>query len=96
MPVMIGLPIVSSCSVESCGFNHDGCRAHAISVVSGAHAHCGTFVETDHKGGRADVAAVGACTRGDCAHNDHLTCTADAITVGEVNHEADCLTFAAR
>lgn len=96
MSVMIGLPIVSSCSVEACGYNHDGCRAHAISVSAGAHAHCATFVDTDLKGGHADVASVGACSRTDCSHNEDLGCTAAAITVGASFDEADCLTFASR
>lgn len=96
MATVIGLPIVSSCSVSSCGFNHDGCRAHAISVVSGGHAHCGTRVDTADKGGVADAAAVGACTRTDCVHNEDMSCTAEAIQVGASADRADCLTFEAR
>jgi len=96
MATMNGLPIVSSCSVASCGYNHDGCRAHAISVTAGSHAHCATFVDTATKGGHAEHAAVGACSRSDCTHNDDLACTASAIEVGASFDEADCLTFAAR
>ncbi|WP_062521882.1 DUF1540 domain-containing protein [Demequina silvatica] len=95
MPVSIGLPIVSSCSVASCGYNHDGCHAGAISV-GGAHAHCNTFTETDHKGGADPTATVGACNREDCQHNKDLMCTADSIAVGGSTDVADCLTFMAR
>ncbi|WP_062299961.1 DUF1540 domain-containing protein [Demequina maris] len=94
MPVSIGLPIVSSCSVASCGYNHDGCHAGAISV--GAHAACTTFVDTDHKGGADSTAAVGACSLEDCQHNEDLMCTADSIAVGGSTDVADCLTYAAR
>jgi len=94
MPVSIGLPIVSSCSVEQCGYNHNGCHAGAISV--GAHAACNTFVDTDHKGGADATAAVGACSLEDCKHNEDLMCTADSIAVGGSTDVADCLTFAAR
>ncbi|MFW2512409.1 DUF1540 domain-containing protein [Demequina sp. SO4-13] len=99
MPTMIGLPIVSSCSVESCGYNHDGCHASAISVGAARgneNSACNTYAVTDAKGGNADVAAVGACSRTDCVHNEELSCTAEAIEVGASFDEADCLTFAAR
>ncbi|WP_084104693.1 DUF1540 domain-containing protein [Demequina sp. NBRC 110056] len=95
MATMISLPIVSSCSVETCGFNHDGCHAGAINV-SGDHAHCSTFVDTDHKSGKAGPAGVGACTRTDCKFNDEMSCTAEAIEVGASFDTADCLTFEAR
>ncbi|SEJ63448.1 DUF1540 domain-containing protein [Demequina mangrovi] len=95
MPVSIGLPIVSSCSVESCGYNHDGCHAGAISV-GGAHGACHTFVDTESKGGADATAAVGACSLEECQHNENLMCTADSIAVGGSTDVADCLTFAAR
>jgi len=95
MATMISLPIVSSCSVETCGFNHDGCRAGAINV-SGDHGHCSTFIATDAKGGRFDNSGVGACTRTDCTFNQEMSCTAEAIEVGASFDTADCLTFEAR
>ncbi|WP_062071146.1 DUF1540 domain-containing protein [Demequina sediminicola] len=95
MATTIHLPIVSTCSVESCGFNHDGCRAGAINV-SGDHAACSTFVDSDTKAGNADVAGVGACTRTDCTFNKDMACTAEAIEVGASFDTADCLTFEAR
>ncbi|MFP5360818.1 MAG: DUF1540 domain-containing protein [Actinomycetes bacterium] len=94
MPVSIGLPIVSSCSVATCGYNHDGCHAGAISV--GSHAQCATFVDSDHKGGAGETAKVGACSLEECRHNVDLMCTADSIAVGGSTDVADCLTFAAR
>jgi hypothetical protein len=99
MPTMIDLPIVSSCSVETCGYNHDGCHAGAISVGSpatGSHAHCNTFADTAAKGGHAQQAAVGACSRTDCAHNTDMACGATAIDVGSATDMADCLTFTPR
>ena len=95
MPISIGLPIVSACSVAGCGYNHDGCHAGAISV-GGSHAHCNTFIASDHKGGAEETAAVGACSREDCRHNVALMCTADSIAVGGSTDVADCLTFDAR
>ena len=95
MATMISLPIVSSCSVEACGFNHDGCRAGAINV-SGEHAHCATFVDSESKSGHSDHAGVGACTRTDCRFNQDMACTAEAIEVGASFDTADCLTYEAR
>ncbi|WP_061961506.1 DUF1540 domain-containing protein [Demequina flava] len=95
MATTINLPIVSACSVETCGFNHDGCRAGAINV-SGDHAHCNTFMDSDTKAGNADVAGVGACMRTECKFNDDMACTAEAIEVGASFDTADCLTFEAR
>lgn len=95
MSTIIRLPIVSSCSVNTCGFNHDGCRAGAINLGTDAHDHaqCTTFVHTDGKAGHSAVAGVGACTRTDCSHNDDMACTADSIDVGAAFDEALCLTY---
>ena len=95
MPVAIPLPIITSCSVDSCGFNHDGCRAGAINVTAD-HAHCATFVDSDGKSGHADQSGVGACMRTACVHNEDMACTAEAIEVGASFDTADCLTFEAR
>ncbi len=95
MPISIGLPIVTSCSVDSCGYNHGGCHAGAI-TVGGPNSHCNTFVDTADKGGRDETAAVGACTRTDCKFNDSLICSAEGITVGASADNADCLTFEAK
>lgn len=96
MPVSIGLPIVSTCSVDTCGFNHEhGCHAGAINVSATAEGtHCVTATHTDGPVGIAEVAGVGACSRTDCVHNDSLACTADAIQVGSDFDTAHCLTFA--
>ena len=96
MATIIGLPIVSSCSVDTCGFNHQhGCHAGAINVSATAEGtHCATAIHTDSPAGREAVAAVGACGRTDCVHNEALQCTADAIEVGENFDTAHCLTFA--
>jgi len=96
MPVSIGLPIVSSCSVDTCGFNHEhGCHAGAINVSATADGtHCVTATHSDTPAGREALAAVGACSRTDCVHNDAMVCTADAIAVGATFDTAHCLTFA--
>lgn len=91
----LSLPIVSSCTVEGCGYNHDGCHAHAI-TVSGAHAACGTYSRSDDVDTAAAPASVGACDRTDCVHNADRTCTAEAIAVGASFDTADCLTFELR
>jgi hypothetical protein len=91
----MSLPIVSTCSVDGCSYNHDhDCHAGAI-TVTGASAACGTFVHVDDKGGVDDAGGrVGACHRVDCVHNDHLECAADGVEVGPGADPADCLTYA--
>ena len=90
----IPLPIVSTCSVDGCSYNHDhDCHAGAITVTGGAD--CGTYVATGaHDAGAAARGQVGACHRADCIHNDKLECSAESIDVGVGNDPADCLTFA--
>lgn len=88
------LPIVSTCTVEGCSYNHDAdCHAGAI-TVSGGSAACATYVHLDAKAGMdGSTASVGACHRADCIHNDDLECSAPGITVGPGADTADCLTF---
>ena len=91
----MNLPVVSSCSVDGCSYNHDhDCHAGAITVTGAAGAACGTFVHTDDKGGVDEHGHVGACHRSDCRHNDHLECTASGVDVGAGPDPADCLTYA--
>ncbi|MGC4175862.1 DUF1540 domain-containing protein [Demequina sp.] len=96
MPVSIGLPIVSTCSVDTCGFNHDAnCHAGAINVSATADGtHCVTATHTDTPAGREALAAVGACSRTDCKFNDAMVCNATEIQVGADFDTAHCLTFA--
>ena len=91
----MSLPIVSTCSVDGCSYNHDhDCHAGAI-TVTGSSAACGTYVTADDKGGvDGSDARVGACHRADCAHNDHLECSAENVEVGPGADLADCLTYA--
>lgn len=93
---MTSLPIVSTCSVAGCSYNHDDdCHAGAI-TVTGSSAACGTFVDTADKGGTASAEAhVGACHRTECVHNDQLECGAENVRVGAGADVADCLTFSA-
>lgn len=92
MPTM-SLPIVNTCSVEGCSYNHDhDCYAGAITVLEETSA-CSTYFADGSKGGMDSVGLVGACHRTDCAHNSALECTASAISVGMGGDVADCLTF---
>lgn len=91
----VSLPIVSTCSVGGCSYNHDsGCHAAAI-TVTGSSATCGTFVDGQTKGGVEANATVGACHRSECVHNSQLECGAPTVEVGPGADRADCLTFAA-
>lgn len=93
MPGMT-LPIVSTCSVDGCSYNHDhDCQAGAITLV-GSSA-CGTYVDAGTKGGSDQTAHVGACHRTDCTHNVSLECTADGVEIGAGADVADCLTYSA-
>ncbi len=59
-------------------------------------ADCGTFIPLSTKGGLDKVVAqVGACSRGDCAHNAALECTAKSVRIGagQGDHVANCLTY---
>ena len=75
----IELPLIHDCSVSACSYNKDkACGAGAITM--GAAQSCITFIPLSVKGGRFETPVVGACQQADCAHNDHLECTADAIS----------------
>lgn len=92
MPGATRMPQVQECSVTRCAYNHDGCRAFAITVGSSDQARCHTFVEMPVRGGvDALLAQVGACQRADCRHNAELECHAPGIKVG--HDTADCLTY---
>jgi hypothetical protein len=88
------MPRVQECTVEQCSYNHDGCRAFAITIGSMEHAHCTTFIDISVQGGLEKVIAqVGACQRADCRHNDNLECHAPAIRVAPGRDQADCMTY---
>jgi hypothetical protein len=87
------LPIVSTCSVDGCSYNHDhDCHAGAITVTGGTM--CGTYVASGPDAGVEDRGQVGACHRSDCVHNERLECQADSVSIGAGQDPADCLTFA--
>ncbi|MFV0451287.1 MAG: DUF1540 domain-containing protein [Propioniciclava sp.] len=91
------LPLVQSCSATTCGYNHDGCHAFAITVRAEDSA-CGTFAPLTPKGGMdTGTAVIGACTRTDCAHNSELECSADSVVVGPGpdGSAANCATYLA-
>lgn len=94
MTATMEMPRVQECTVTGCSYNHDGCRAFAITIGSLSHANCSTFVETPISGGfESIVAQVGACKRSDCRHNSDLECHAPAITVAAAEDMADCVTY---
>jgi phage-related tail fiber protein len=101
MTSLLDLPHVSDCTVESCGYNHDGCHAGAVTVAGHAGAaECATFIPLSTKGGLDKVVAqVGACQRGECVHNESLECRADSVRIGAGAAKedlADCLTYTPR
>ncbi|ACZ20412.1 hypothetical protein Sked_04470 [Sanguibacter keddieii DSM 10542] len=101
MSALLDLPHVSECSVASCGYNHDGCHAGAVTVAGHAGAaECATFIPLSAKGGLDKVVAhVGACQRSECANNVALECTASSIRIGagsSAGDLADCLTYTPR
>ena len=50
MTQMLEMPRVQTCTVTSCGYNHDGCTAFAVTIGSAISAECDTYVEYGDKG----------------------------------------------
>ncbi len=101
MSALLDLPHVSECSVATCGYNHDGCHAGAVTVAGhSGSAECVTFIPLSHKGGLDKVVGqVGACQRSECVHNAALECTASSVRIGagpSAGEMADCLTYSPR
>ncbi|QWC84532.1 DUF1540 domain-containing protein [Nocardioidaceae bacterium] len=93
MPTM-QLPIVSTCSISGCSYNHDqDCHAGAITVLG--DTGCGTYVAEGRGAGTEGRAQVGACHRSACTHNENLECAAPKVEIGAGGDTADCLTFTA-
>lgn len=93
MTQMLEMPRVQQCTVTGCSYNHDGCRAFAITIGQ-VSAACDTFLDSPAKGGIDEVTAqVGACKRAECTYNDNLECRAPAISVGPGVDLADCMTY---
>ncbi len=89
------LPTVTSCSATSCGYNHDGCHAPAI-TVDGAGADCATFLPLGIDGGLPKVVShVGACQRLDCVHNQSALCLAGEVRISGGQGTAHCETYEA-
>ena len=96
MTQMIEMPRVQTCTVTGCGYNHDGCRAFAI-TIGRSNSACNTFVDSTDKGGFDQMTAqVGACQKAECKFNHDLECQAPSITVGPGVDNADCMTFEPR
>lgn len=88
------LPRVSSCSVDACGYNHDGCHAPAINIDE--NDNCTTFMALGEDGGLPKVvAAVGACQRTDCAFNSAGVCGAASVRISGGSTTAHCETYKA-
>ncbi len=82
------MPNVSQCASLGCSFNHNGCNAPAMTM---GEKGCVTFVQISTRPTDDREAHVGACQRIECAFNDHLACSAEAVEVG--SDHAECLTF---
>lgn len=97
MSATLEMPHVAECTVLGCDYNHDGCRAFAVTISSahaGATASCATFIDIGARGGLDRVVAqVGACQRTDCMFNDALECRAEAVRIGPGGGTAHCLTY---
>lgn len=92
------MPLVNTCSAETCAYNHgQACRALAITVGDQHHAICDTFFHSSTKGGSPSVIGkVGACKVSACVHNVDFECQASGITVGDQGDLVDCLTYQPR
>ena len=93
------MPKVERCRVAGCCYNK-GEICHALAITIGGedeHPACDTFCNYRTKGGdELAIAGVGACKVNSCQYNQSLECTANGITVGVAQDEADCLTYEPR
>jgi uncharacterized protein DUF1540 len=94
----ISMPKILDCMVMDCSYNKNKeCHAMAITVGSGGHPMCDTFVKLSQKGGVMDMmGGVGACREAGCKFNQALECSASGIHVGRHADHADCSTFTSR
>ena len=90
------MPKILDCMVVDCSYNRNKeCHAMAITVGSGGHPMCDTFIKASQKGGVMDMmGSVGACREAGCKFNQALECSASGIHVGLHADHADCSTFA--
>lgn len=97
MKVMVELPKVSSCAVESCVYNNgQACHARAITVGDEQRPGCDTFfTSSEHARDTKTIAGVGACKVAACQFNKDFECAAKEIEVGYRGSDILCLTFKA-
>jgi hypothetical protein len=95
MKLTLDLSEVGECMVTECAYNVEAnCHARAITVGSGIHPACDTFLPRgDHVRDAQQAAGVGACKVAGCRYNEDLECTAGEIHVGHHGDHADCATF---
>lgn len=95
MKLTIEMSTISACAATACSYNVDEeCHALAITVGSGIHPSCDTYVEASrHVTAHGDPAGVGACKVEVCRHNRELECAAPVINVQRHSEHADCVTF---
>jgi hypothetical protein len=98
MRLTIEMPPINSCAATGCAYNQDRkCHARAITVGSGIHPACDTFIPSaSHVPDHGAQAGVGACKIESCRHNHELECQAAAISVSVHAQHADCATFEQR
>jgi hypothetical protein len=96
MKLVIDVPPIGECTVTACAYNRDlSCHAQAITIGSGVHPACDTFLaSSEHVQDTSHVAGVGACKVASCRYNEDLECRAERIAVAHHGGHADCATFA--
>jgi hypothetical protein len=97
MRLLLDLPAVNECDARNCAYNVNRvCHARAITIGSGLHPECDTFLAADtHVQDTTSIALVGACKMSACCYNDDLECRAPSIAVAHHERHADCTTFRA-
>lgn len=97
MKMTIDMPLVDTCTVSECGYNHDDkCHARAITIGDGMHPGCDTsFLGAPTRTHAETQAGVGACKVIGCAFNNDLECSADKITVSIKDAGIQCMTYQA-
>jgi hypothetical protein len=92
------MPLILECLFTTCAYNRSKeCHATAITVGTGNHPLCDTFIRDTEKGGFLDLlGSVGACKEAGCLFNQALECTAACIHVKLHADHPDCSTYAPR
>jgi hypothetical protein len=98
MRLTIEMAAVGECEVTECSYNvGSSCHARAITIGSGLHPACDTYLRgIGHVADASSVAGVGACKVTGCRYNEDLECQLPSIAVAHHADHADCATYAPR